>query len=81
MKTTLDIDDRLLVEAKALAARERKSLTRLIEEGLSLRLRPKQAGGGKVKIDLPVSRHRTGFAPGIDPYSNKSMLGAADGDS
>jgi hypothetical protein len=34
MKTTLDIDDELLVKAKALSARERKSLTSLIEEGL-----------------------------------------------
>jgi hypothetical protein len=34
MKTTLDIDDELLVKAKALAARERSSVTALIEEGL-----------------------------------------------
>ncbi len=34
MKATLDIDDQLLSEAKALAAHQRTSLTRLIEEGL-----------------------------------------------
>lgn len=39
MKTTLDIDDELLIEAKAVSARERKSLTALTEEGLRLRLR------------------------------------------
>ena len=78
MKTTLDIDDRLLMEAKAFAARERKSLTKLIEEGLSLRLRPKQAAAGKGKIDLPVSRHGGGFAPGINPLSNKSIYDAED---
>ena len=39
MKTTLDINDLLLAEAKALAAQQRTSLTRLIEEGLRLRLR------------------------------------------
>ena len=39
MKTTLDIDDRLLADAKALAAQQRSSLTRLIEEGLRMRLR------------------------------------------
>ena len=39
MRTTLDLDDELLAEAKALAARERLSLTRLIEQGLALRLR------------------------------------------
>jgi hypothetical protein len=39
MRTTLDLNDDLLVEAKALAAREKLSPTRLIEEGLALRLR------------------------------------------
>jgi len=39
MRTTLNLDDALLMEAKALAARERLSLTRLIEQGLALRLR------------------------------------------
>jgi hypothetical protein len=34
MKTTLDLDDTLLARARALAARQRSSLTRLIEEGL-----------------------------------------------
>lgn len=43
MKTTLDINAALLADAKALAARQRTSLTRLIEEGLQLRLRSAQA--------------------------------------
>jgi len=33
MKTTLDLNDQLLADAKALAAQQRTSLTRLIEEG------------------------------------------------
>ena len=43
MKTTLDLNDQLLVNAKALAAQQKTSLTRLIEEGLQLRLRVKTA--------------------------------------
>lgn len=39
MKTTLDIDDDLLVRAKAFAARGRTTLTALIEDGLRLRMR------------------------------------------
>lgn len=39
MKTTLDINDQLLANAKVLAVQQRTSLTRLIEEGLQLRLR------------------------------------------
>jgi len=41
MKTTLNLNDQLLADAKALAAQQRTSLTRLIEEGLQLRLRAK----------------------------------------
>jgi hypothetical protein len=39
MKTTLDLNDELLAGAKALAARRRTTLTRVVEEGLQLRLR------------------------------------------
>lgn len=80
MKTTLDIDDKILAEAKALAAREQTSLTRLIEEGLSLRLRP-QAARTRARIDLPVSGTRGGgLYPHIDYCSNKSMLDAIEED-
>ena len=41
MKTTLDLNDQLLADAKALAAQQRTSLTRVIEEGLQLRLHVK----------------------------------------
>jgi hypothetical protein len=80
MKTTLDIDDRLLAEAKSLAAREQTSLTKLIEEGLALRLRPQAARARRVKIDLPVSRAGGGLYPHIDYNSNKSMLRAIEED-
>jgi len=80
MKTTLDIDDRILAEAKAFAAKAQTTLTRLIEEGLSLRMRPQAARARKVKIDLPVSRTCGGLYPHIDYTSNKSMFEAADED-
>jgi hypothetical protein len=78
MKTTLDLDDELLIKAKAASARERKSLTALIEEGLRLRLRraaPKRRAPLK---RLPVHRGKGGFVAGIDPLSNRSLLDAAD---
>ena len=79
MKTTLDIDDHLLADAKVLAARQRTTLTRLIEEGLRLRLSPAPARSGK--FVLPVMKGRGGLMPGIDPLSNKSLLDAADSDA
>jgi hypothetical protein len=81
MKTTLDINDELLVRAKAASARERKSLTALIEEGLRLRLR---RGAGVKKIHrprVPVFKGKSGLARGIDPTSNRSMMDAAGDDS
>lgn len=80
MRTTLDIDDALLTEAKATAARERTSLTRLIEEGLMLRLRrPRQVMEGELP-PLPVYHGGSGLAPGIDPLSNRSLLEATEDD-
>jgi len=79
MKTTLDINDALLVQAKTLAAQQRTSLTRLIEEGLQLRLR---AGKAPVKrVRLPVFRGKGGLVPGVDGLSNKARLDAADRDA
>lgn len=79
MKTTLDINDSLLTKAKALAARQRTSLTRLIEEGLQLRLRAHK--NGVMPIKIPVYRGRGGLAPGVDGTRNKSLLDAADLDA
>lgn len=82
MKTTLNIQDTLLIEAKAFAAQQRTTLTRLIEEGLKLRLRPEpRANTAKARAmklpTLPTKRGQ-GMHKGIHPQSNKSMYDAAD---
>ena len=81
VKTTLDINDQLLTEAKALAARRRTSLTRLIEEGLQLRLRAESAAAPRPRVRLPVFKGRGGLIAGVDPLSNRSLLEAADDDA
>ena len=81
MKTTLDIDDSLLANAKALAVRQRTSLTRLIEEGLQLRLRTSPAMPKARKRKIPVFKGRGGLVAGLNPTSNKAMLDAADDDA
>lgn len=82
MKTTLDIRDDLLAEAKAMAALQHTTLTRMVEEGLALRLRAQAAATSRAAAvrlpSLPVSKHRGGLLPGIDSASNRSMLEAAD---
>jgi hypothetical protein len=82
VKTTLDIDDELLVRAKALAARERSSVTALIEEGLRLRLRRRiPPSRAEDRPSLIVYRGKGGLAPGINSLSNRSLLDAADSDA
>lgn len=78
MKTTLDLDAALLALAKAQGARERVSVTRLVEEGLRLRLRGRRQGRRGNAPRLPVYRGSSGLAPGIDPRSNRAMRDAAD---
>jgi hypothetical protein len=79
MKTTLDLNDALLAKAKSLAVQQRTSLTRLIEEGLQLRLRAQRVPAKPVR--LPVYRGKGGLVPGLNGRSNKAMLDAADQDA
>jgi Family of unknown function (DUF6364) len=80
MKITLDINDQLLASAKALATRQRMSLSQLVEEGLQMRLLA-QAVPRQGKPLLPVFKGRGGLVAGVDPLSNKSLLGALGGDA
>lgn len=81
MRTTLNIEDGLLLQAKTFAAREHTSLTRLIEEGLSLRLRAAQAAPALARApQLPLYAGRGGLQPTIqDTLSQRALLDAADG--
>ena len=81
MKTTLDLNDQLLADAKALAARQRMSLTRLIEEALQLRLRAQAASTPRRRVRLPVFKGRGGLVAGVDPLSNKALLEALGDDA
>ena len=77
MKTTLDIQDNLLANAKAAAAMQRTTLTRLIEEGLSMRLAVVKKTTPR-RVAPPVMKGKGGMRSGIDPASNRSMLDAMD---
>jgi len=79
MKTTLNLNDTLLINAKALAAQQRTSLTRLIEEGLQMRLNARSVPAHPVR--LPVYSGKGGLASGLDGLSNKALLDAAERDA
>ena len=81
MKTTLNLNDRLLADAKVLAARQRTSLTRLIEEGLQLRLRACAGTAKQRPVRLPVFKGRGGLVAGVNALSNKALLEALGDDA
>jgi hypothetical protein len=81
VKTTLDINDSLLADAKSLALQQKTTLTRLIEEGLQLRLRKSNTSAKPKRHKMPVFKGRGGLVSGIDPLSNKTMLDAAEDDA
>ncbi len=81
MKTTLNLNDQLLADAKVLAAQQRTSLTRLIEEGLQLRLRAQAGAHARGRVKLPVFKGRGGLVAGVNSCSNKAMLEALGDDT
>jgi hypothetical protein len=78
MKTTLNIRDDLVAEAKARAIKEASTLTKLVEEGLSLRLRIRSVDSGLPLKELPLSKRSGGLRKGIDGRSNRALFDAAD---
>lgn len=81
MKTTLNLNDDLIASAKAMAAQHHSTLTRLIEEGLRLRLAAGKATGVQTRAyvpKLPVFNGKGGLLGGIDPNSNRAMLETAE---
>ena len=65
MRTTIRLRDDLLKRAKRRAAEESRTLTSLVEEGVTLALsRPARKTGER--IALPVSRASGGVLPGVD---------------
>ena len=78
MKTTLDIRDNLLANAKAAAALQRTTLTRLIVEWLEMRLRKVTLPAPKKKPVIRVFHGKGGLARSLSGRSNREMLAAVD---
>lgn len=76
MRTTIDLPDELLRQARLRAAEEETTLTALLADGLRLRL--ERDASRRAPRPLPVSHASGGMRPGIDPTSNASLLDAAD---
>ena len=78
MRTTLDLNGGLLLRAKAYAAEQRTTLTKLIEEGLALRLRTTAKLPENELEPLVLFSGGSGLREGIDPTRNQSLMGDDD---
>jgi hypothetical protein len=75
MRTTLAVDDYLLVAAKQRARERGQTLGQLVEDALRRELSAATGGAGR---PVPVLRGRDGLRPGIDPTSNRALREALD---
>lgn len=77
MRTTIRLRDDLLRRAKKRAAEEERTLTSIVEEGVSLVLaRPRRRHGARVQI--PTSEASGGVLPAIDLNRASDLEGAME---
>lgn len=81
MRTTVRLDDGLLRQAKAEAARRGETLTALIERGLRLVLGERRATRDREPVRLPVCRAGGGALPGVDLDDSAAVLDRLEGRS
>jgi hypothetical protein len=79
MRTTVRLDEALLRQAKAAAAREGQTVTALIERGLRLVLASSRHRPERARVTLPVSRAKGGTRPGINLDDSNAILDILDG--
>jgi len=76
MRTTIRLDERLLAEAKQVAARTGRTLTAVIEDALRQSLAARKSGG-RVPARLPTFGEG-GLQPGVDLDDSAALLSLMD---
>lgn len=79
MRTTVNIDDHLLAEAKVLAARTSKSLGTILDDALRAMLRSSARADARPAFVLPI-HGKGGLQPGVD-LDDKEALAELMGDN
>lgn len=77
MRTTITIDEVLLAEAKELAARERRSMSDIVDEGLRLVIAQRKEAAEQAPITLPTVGGG-GVLPGVDLDDSAALLDLMD---
>ena len=72
MRTTIRLREGILERAKAKAAREGRTLTSVIEEGLFLVLAERPRGQADA-VRIPTSKAKGGVLPGVDLNDSRAL--------
>lgn len=78
MRTTIRLNDRLIVEAKHLAARSGRTLTAVIEEALREVLARRRDRAKRTRVRLTTVKGH-GTLPGVDLDDTASLLDRMEG--
>ncbi len=74
LRTTVRLEDDLILKAKAVAARQNRTLTSLIEDGLRLAIAVPAPQSRRKQADFPVSTCTGGTLPGVDISRSSDLL-------
>jgi len=81
MRTTLNLDDHLLREAKRLAAARGSTLTAVMEDALRVVVRNSEEAHERTPVELPsFGEPGAGFMPGVDLDDSAALLELMDED-
>lgn len=76
MKTTLNLDDRVLERAKRLAVSEGLTLTALVEDALRARMAPRPRAPHRFRLELPTVKGTA--LPEVDVADRSALLDYLD---
>jgi hypothetical protein len=79
MRTTVRLDESLLLEVRREAAKRGETLASMIEQGLRLVLAGSRSRRGRVRVKLPVSRGGGGTLAGVDLRNSSALLDIMEG--
>ena len=74
MRTTINLDERLLGQAKALAARHHRTLTSVLEDALREVLGRAADAPPRRRLKIPASDREPGTLPGVDLDNSAALL-------